>query len=73
MPLCNKYGFIPRLFQLDVPKLVCSDYGFECDFVAEGDEIENVLKAFGQHTEEEHGIEYQNEVLQQFILRKFGA
>lgn len=35
-------------------KLVCNDYGFECDFVSEGDEIENVLKMFGEHTEEEH-------------------
>lgn len=73
MPLCNRHGFILRLFLRCVPKLVCSDYGFECDFVAEGDQIEDVLKAFGQHSEEEHGIEYQKEVLQQFILRKFGA
>ena len=53
-------------------KLVCNDYGFDCDFVAEGDEIENVLKIFGEHTEEEHGIAYQKEVLQQFLLRKSG-
>ena len=53
-------------------KLVCSDYGFECDFVAEGSEIEDVIKIFGEHTEEEHGIEYQKEVLQQFLLRKSG-
>ncbi len=53
-------------------KLVCSDYGFECDFVAEGAEIEDVIKIFGEHTEEEHGIEYQKEVLQQFLLRKSG-
>ena len=53
-------------------KLVCNDYGFECYFVSEGDEIENVLKMFGEHTEEEHGIAYQKEVLQQFLLRKPG-
>ena len=50
-------------------KLTCSDYGFECDFTAEG-EIEVVLKQFGKHTEEEHGIEYTKEALMQFILRK---
>ena len=54
-------------------KLVCSDYGFECDFVAEEDQIEDVIEIFRVHTSEEHGIEYQKEVLQQFILRKFGA
>lgn len=53
-------------------KLVCSDYGFECNFVAKGDEIENVIETFGKHTEEEHGIAYQKEVLQQFLLRKSG-
>ncbi len=50
-------------------KLTCSDYGFECDFSAEG-EIEVVLEKFGEHTEEEHGIEYTKEALMQFILRK---
>ncbi len=50
-------------------KLRCGDYGFECDFQAEG-EIESVLEQFGKHTEEEHGIEYTKEALMQFILRK---
>ena len=53
-----------------MPKLVCSNYGFECDFVAEGTEISEVLEQFGKHTLEEHGIEYSKEVLMQFILRK---
>ena len=51
-------------------KLKCEDYGFECDFVAEGDEIDDVINEFGTHTADEHGIEYQKEVLMQFILRK---
>ena len=54
-----------------VVKLVCKDYGFECDFVAEG-EVELVLTDFEKHTTEEHGIQYQKEVLMQFILRKNG-
>ncbi len=53
-----------------MPKLVCSNYGFECDFVAEGTEIAQVLHDFGKHTAEEHGIEYSKEALMQFILRK---
>jgi len=50
-------------------KLRCSEYGFECDFVTEG-EIEQVIEEFGQHTEQEHGIDYSEEVLMGFILRK---
>ena len=50
-------------------KLRCSDYGFECDFQAEG-EMEVVIQEFGKHTSEEHGIEYSKEALMQFILRK---
>ena len=49
--------------------LKCSDYGFECDFVSEG-ETESVLDEFGKHTDEEHGIDYSKEVLMQIILRK---
>ncbi len=51
-------------------KLICKDYGFECDFVAEGTEISQVLQDFSKHTSEEHGIEYSKETLMQFILRK---
>ena len=51
-------------------KLTCKDYGFECDFVAEGTDTSQVLQDFGKHTVEEHGIEYSKETLMQFILRK---
>ena len=47
------------------------DYGFECDFVAEG-EIEEVIASFRSHTEEEHGIDYSKEAIMQFLLRKQG-
>jgi predicted small metal-binding protein len=50
-------------------KLRCFDYGFECDFVSEG-EMENVIVEFGKHTEEVHGIDYSKEALMQFILRQ---
>ncbi|MCV0393464.1 MAG: DUF1059 domain-containing protein [Nitrosopumilus sp.] len=50
-------------------KLRCNDYGFECDFVAEG-EIEQVIEKFGQHSEEEHGIDYSKEAIMHVILRK---
>jgi len=50
-------------------KLQCIDYGFECNFISEG-EIEQVLDEFGHHTDEEHGIDYSKEALMHFILRK---
>ena len=52
-------------------RLQCDNYGFDCDFVVEG-EIEEVLEKFGKHTEEEHGIEYSREALMQIILRQHG-
>jgi len=51
-------------------KLSCSDYGFECDFVAEGKDVQVVIEKFGKHTSEEHGIDYAKEVLMQFIIRQ---
>jgi predicted small metal-binding protein len=52
-------------------KLKCKDYGFECDFVTEG-EIEKVIEDFRNHTDEEHGIDYSKEAIMQFLLRKQG-
>lgn len=52
-------------------KLTCNDYGFECDFVAEG-EMEAVIDNFRKHTDEEHGIDYSKEAVMQFLLRKQG-
>ncbi len=53
-----------------MPRLRCSDYGFKCNFIAEGSEASKVLEEFGKHTLEEHGIEYSKEVLMQFIIRQ---
>lgn len=51
-------------------KLICRDYGFECDFIAQGDDIAKVIVEYSKHSAEEHGIEYSKEALMQFILRK---
>jgi len=51
-------------------KFTCRDYGFECDFVVEGDDIAKVMEEYGKHSCDEHGIEYSKEALMQFILRK---
>ena len=51
-------------------KLICRDYGFDCDFIAEGDDVAKVTEEYGEHSYDEHGIEYSKEDLMQFILRK---
>jgi len=55
--------------KVELAKLICNNYGFECDFVSEG-EIEKVIEEFKNHTENEHGIDYSKEALMHFILRK---
>ena len=50
-------------------KLICRDYGFECDYVAEG-EMEQVITDFRAHTDDVHGIDYSKEAVMQFLLRK---
>ena len=50
-------------------KAVCSDYGFDCDFVCEGD-LDTVIDNFAKHCTEEHGIEYEEETLTKFLLNK---
>lgn len=50
-------------------RLKARDYGFEDDFVAEG-EVEEVIEAFRKHMDEVHGIDYSREAIMQFILRQ---
>ena len=63
--------FILIIFPKIMAKLKCNDYGFECDFVVEG-EMGKVIDEFREHTEEEHGIDYSKEAVTQFLLRKQG-
>lgn len=48
---------------------VCSDYGFECTFIAE-DHIEQAMEKFGKRTLDKYGIKYIKKVLAHFILRQ---
>ncbi|MGI0011442.1 MAG: DUF1059 domain-containing protein [Nitrosopumilaceae archaeon] len=52
-------------------KLICRDHGIECDFVVEGEEIQELIEEFGKHTFEKHGVQYsKEEVLHRFIMRQ---
>ncbi len=62
--------YYPHIHIESMPRLRCSDYGFECNFVAEGTDAGKVIEEYGKHSTEEHGIEYSKESLMQFILRQ---
>lgn len=38
-----------------VYKLACKDTGIDCPFVAEGETMEEMMKAAGKHFKEKHG------------------
>ena len=50
-------------------QLACRDYGFECSYKVEGEEIE-ALEKFGKHSALVHGIEYSDGALKQISHRK---
>jgi predicted small metal-binding protein len=51
-------------------KLVCSDYGFECEFTLEGRKSISLLKKLRDHFEHEHGIDYSVDVITQMVINK---
>jgi predicted small metal-binding protein len=51
-------------------KLRCDDYGFECEFVLDGNKSLEQLEKLRNHFEEEHGIDYTIEAVTQMITNK---
>ena len=60
-----KYSVLSAISNM--AKLVCADYGYDCEFIVEG-ESDQVAEKFRIHTEEEHGIDYSKETLTKFML-----
>jgi len=56
-----------------VIELVCKDYGYDCDFVTKGENVEDVMKEFGKHSDEEHGLWYSDESLKQIVQNKYNT
>ena len=52
-----------------VTKLSCANYGFECPFVAQDENMPELIEKFAKHTLDEHVMEYSKEAVTQFILR----
>ena len=47
--------------------VACHDYGHDCDFIIDGD-LEHVVVEYKQHSDNEHGIEYTKETLEQRFM-----
>jgi predicted small metal-binding protein len=51
-------------------KLDCKNYGFDCNFIATGEDIGKIIKEFRKHTIQEHYIDYPEGVLMKFVMNK---
>ena len=51
-------------------KLRCDDYGFECEFILDGEKSVGLIEELRNHFEEEHGIDYTIEALTQMIQNR---
>jgi len=49
-------------------KILCSNYGFDCEFESNGNNS-MVIEKYQKHSTDEHGIEYSVEVLEQVLMR----
>jgi predicted small metal-binding protein len=50
-------------------KIACQDYGFECDFISQGNDVDKVISEYATHSTQEHGIEYSKGALIQILNR----
>ncbi|MFY9301184.1 MAG: DUF1059 domain-containing protein [Candidatus Nitrosotenuis sp.] len=51
-------------------RLACSDYGFECGFVLDGNKSISLIRKLRDHFEAEHGIDYSIEAVIQMLVNK---
>jgi len=51
-------------------KFNCRDYGYNCNYKIEGDNIENIIEEFNDHNIKKHKIDYGKEALMHYINRK---
>ena len=58
-----------RLVRVTLVDLRCDDYGFECNYITNGN-VEKVVYEYWDHMKKEHGIEYDIETIGNSIKRK---
>ena len=71
--ILQTFGYQNGAARQFMAKLCCVDYGFECEYAAESENVSDMIEKFAKHTSEEHGIEYSKEALMQFMLRKHNS
>ncbi|MBM3903602.1 MAG: DUF1059 domain-containing protein [Thaumarchaeota archaeon] len=49
-------------------KILCKDYGFECEYFLEGRKSISLIKELRKHFDSEHGIDYSEEALIQMLV-----
>ena len=64
--------FIGSIFFSDwmTLKLRCDDYGFECEYILDGEKSVSTIEKLRNHFEEEHGIDYTIEAVTQMITNR---
>jgi len=66
----EQYCFLIIVYSLTImTKIACQDYGFECDFIAQGNDVDKVISEYATHSIYEHGIEYSVGTLIQVLNR----
>lgn len=50
--------------------ITCKNYGIECDFMTNENEVEKIIKEFREHIIEEHFIDYPEGILMKFLNNK---
>ncbi len=51
-------------------KLACKEYGFECEYVVEGECDTKLVEELRSHFDAEHGIDYSSEFIIQMVMNK---
>jgi predicted small metal-binding protein len=51
-------------------KLRCDDYGFECEYILDGEKTVSTIEKLRNHFEEAHGIDYTVEAVTQMITNR---
>ena len=51
-------------------KLACKEYGFECEYVVEGECDTKLIEQLRSHFDAEHGIDYSSEFVIQMVMNK---
>ena len=53
-----------------ISKIACKNYGIECDFMTDENEVKRVIKEFREHAIQEHFIDYPEGILMKFLMNK---